>query len=106
MIFIEEPDILLFVVQTFRKLYNQFPAFRPSLEDPLISALISSVILFKRETEQLEQRFGREMANDIINHEVYSDLKEQVSNIKLPPRFYEVKNLYTQSQVLVNFLLD
>jgi hypothetical protein len=47
--FTDRSDILAFVLQTFKRLYNSFPIFRKNLEDPLISCFISILKNYKRE---------------------------------------------------------
>ena len=47
--FTERTDILVFILQTFKRLYNSFPIFRKNLEDPLISCFVSILKNYKRE---------------------------------------------------------
>jgi hypothetical protein len=79
--FTERSDILSFVLQTFKRLYNSFPIFRKNLEDPLISCFVGILKNYKR-----EQQIA-------------------INDNKVTEKLTEAKNLYIQTQIFVNFLL-
>ena len=45
--FHDRPDVLGYVLQIFKRLFNTFPAFRKNLEDPIIALLMNVVKAFR-----------------------------------------------------------
>lgn len=80
--FTDRSDIIGFVLQTFKRLYNSFPIFRKNLEDPLISCFVGILKNYKR-----EQQIA-------------------INENKVTEKLTEAKNLYIQSQIFVNFLMS
>jgi hypothetical protein len=70
MLFIDDAETLQFILLLFTRLFNSFPAFRKNLEDPILSCLVNSLKIFKRERDILEQKLGHEAATRLIQQEL------------------------------------
>jgi hypothetical protein len=46
--FTDKLDLLGYVLQLFKRLYNIFPSFRKNLEDPILSCLFNTLRQFKK----------------------------------------------------------
>ena len=58
--FQDRPDMLSFVLQIFKRLYNSFPIFRKNLEDPIVSCLSSIVRHYKKTKDAVMQKIDEE----------------------------------------------
>ncbi len=50
--FIDDTDILVHVLIIFRRLYNFFPKYRKSLEDPMLAIFLSVLKNYKQVADQ------------------------------------------------------
>lgn len=87
-------DVVAFILQIFRRLYNSFPNFRKNLEDPIISCLYNVIKLFKAEIEKAKRIIvssGEDILS-IIDKDIIG--KEGKPAINLGKDYQEAKNLF------------
>lgn len=56
--FVDDTDILVHVIIIFRRLYNFFPKYRKSLQDPMLAIFTSVLKNYKQAAEKAKSSYG------------------------------------------------
>jgi hypothetical protein len=78
-------DVMGYVLQILKRLFNLFPPFRRNLEEPIIAVFSHIYCIYKSEAD--------------FN-------KERLDQDNMPKKYKEAKTLVVQAQIFYNFLLD